>query len=281
MRGRGRGGTRNLSPPLFLHHLSTNVLELLQQSCGAAHARPCAKPSCAVGNCPSGPPIGFVLKPPPIAHVGMQGATWTSTSHKWTVKNCTSFRFLRGGVQPRTPTGPKFQGHRSDSRQTTTTTHSVWDERHEATSRKAVHCPHPVPWWENRKVPAFQWRRHKAAKRWAHGRILKAGRPRSQRSRSLNKGNSSCFAKTKRHTKFALCLERGAAFNRVHVLVKPAQRCASPPHLDIADCTEVLNGGGSGASDWAATPRCSAFCPPVTNALQLSMRRTRRECGKI
>ena len=39
--------------------------------------------------------------------------------------------------------------------------------------------------------------------------------------------------------------------------------------------TEDLNGGGS------AMPRCSALNAPVTNTLELSLRRTRRECGKI
>ena len=35
------------------------------------------------------------------------------------------------------------------------------------------------------------------------------------------------------------------------------------------------------SSDWAVMPRCSAYYAPVTNALEVSLRRTRRECGKI
>ena len=49
------------------------------------------------------------------------------------------------------------------------------------------------------------------------------------------------------------------------------QRKRSTPRISTAADQE-----GEGSSDWAAMPRCSAFYAPVTNALELSLRRTRR-----
>ena len=46
---------------------------------------------------------------------------------------------------------------------------------------------------------------------------------------------------------------------------------------------EVLISGGSGGKGsrgWAAVPTCSTFCAPITSALELPLRRTRRECGR-